>query len=292
MEDNISFSIIIPLYNKENSIADTINSVLIQNYINFELIIVDDGSTDYSADVVRKFTDKRIKLYQKENHGVSVARNYGASKALYDWLIFLDGDDKLQPGTLIEFLRLIKKYPKDELFVLKHTSSDDKLYGELLGKKECIFESPFKAVWYKKFNPHPGNYVCKASLFTKVNGFDEHLSYYEDWEFCMRLMLMRRVIFSPFISLVYMTENNEARTKIHDINKTMCFYVENWNLENFWLKNILFQRICQDIKIRKKCNDLEGASILLGICQRKFGKWYKYLNVLCKIRQRFLKYGI
>ena len=65
MEDNISFSIIIPLYNKENSIADTINSVLIQNYINFELIIVDDGSTDYSADVVRKFTDKRIKLYQK-----------------------------------------------------------------------------------------------------------------------------------------------------------------------------------------------------------------------------------
>ena len=74
MEDNISFSIIIPLYNKENSIADTINSVLIQNYKNFELIIVDDGSTDYSADVVRKFVDKRIKLYQKENRGVSVGK--------------------------------------------------------------------------------------------------------------------------------------------------------------------------------------------------------------------------
>lgn len=73
----MNFSIIIPLYNKENAIKDTIESVLNQSNPNFEIVVVDDGSTDNSASVVAKFSDFRIRYIKKPNGGVSSARNYG-----------------------------------------------------------------------------------------------------------------------------------------------------------------------------------------------------------------------
>ncbi len=84
------FSIVIPLYNKAKSIANTIQSILGQSFADFELIIVDDGSTDDSVRVVNQFTDKRIRLIQKENGGVCSARNAGILHAQYDYIALLD----------------------------------------------------------------------------------------------------------------------------------------------------------------------------------------------------------
>ena len=90
---NIRLSIIIPLYNKEKHIKKTIDSVLNQDFSCFELIVVDDGSTDKSAEIVSQIQDNRIRLIQQSNSGVSKARNMGAQIASSSWLIFLDGDD-------------------------------------------------------------------------------------------------------------------------------------------------------------------------------------------------------
>ena len=87
-QSDILFSVIIPLYNKEKCIKDTIFSVLSQTYANFEIIVVDDGSTDNSATNVKSINDYRIKYYYKDNGGVSSARNYGISKAKGGWIFF------------------------------------------------------------------------------------------------------------------------------------------------------------------------------------------------------------
>lgn len=91
--NDIAFSIVIPLYNKEKSITTTINSVLNQTCGDFELIIVNDGSTDTSLEIVQSIKDERIRIINQKNGGVSSARNQGIIEAKFDWIAFLDADD-------------------------------------------------------------------------------------------------------------------------------------------------------------------------------------------------------
>lgn len=106
------FSIIIPLYNKEASVAETLQTVLAQTFTSYEVIVVDDGSTDQSLPIVQSFTDSRIKVYSKENGGVSHARNYGIERATYDYIAFLDADDAWDSNYLEEMSKMIERYPK------------------------------------------------------------------------------------------------------------------------------------------------------------------------------------
>lgn len=105
------FSIVTPLYNKEKYIAETIESVLVQSYSDFELIIINDSSTDRSLEVVNNFNDQRINIYSKTNGGVSAARNYGIKKAQGDIICFLDADDIWAPTYLEELNNTVSLYP-------------------------------------------------------------------------------------------------------------------------------------------------------------------------------------
>lgn len=87
-------SVVIPLYNKDKQIAKTLYSVLKQTYPNFEVIVVNDGSTDNSLSEVSKISDSRIRLICQENKGVSAARNRGIQEAKSDYIAFLDADDE------------------------------------------------------------------------------------------------------------------------------------------------------------------------------------------------------
>lgn len=117
------FSVVIPLYNKELSIKSTLESVLNQSYHDFEVIVVNDGSTDNSAKIVEQIEDERIRLIHQENQGVSAARNKGIEEAKYDWIVFLDGDDLWENNHLEEFVKMIKLFPEDRVFCTSHTKS-------------------------------------------------------------------------------------------------------------------------------------------------------------------------
>ena len=114
------FSVIIPLYNKAGTIERAIRSVLAQTESAFEIIVVDDGSTDDSAQKVRAIQDARIRLIQQPNGGVSAARNTGIKAAKYDYITFLDADDEYLPDYLATIKRLIGTYPQCGIWAVRY----------------------------------------------------------------------------------------------------------------------------------------------------------------------------
>ena len=125
----IYFSVIIPLYNKEKSVISTVESVLNQTYPHFELIIVNDGSTDSSLEVVQQFDDPRISIIDKENGGVSSARNVGIRAAKYEYVIPQDADDLWLPFALAEFVELIRNYQQAQVFCTSSCISEKQFKG-------------------------------------------------------------------------------------------------------------------------------------------------------------------
>jgi glycosyltransferase involved in cell wall biosynthesis len=93
-------TVIIPLYNKRETIKGTIDSVLTQDYPNIELLVVDDGSVDGSAEIVETISHPNLRLLRKVNGGAASARNYGITRAKGDWLLFLDADDTLLKNSI------------------------------------------------------------------------------------------------------------------------------------------------------------------------------------------------
>ncbi len=103
------FSVVIPLYNKEKRVKNTIESVLNQTFQDFEVIVVNDGSTDNSLEVVKSFNDERIRIINQKNSGVSSARNRGIKEAKYEWIAFLDADDLWDHNKLEMVAEVIDK---------------------------------------------------------------------------------------------------------------------------------------------------------------------------------------
>jgi glycosyltransferase involved in cell wall biosynthesis len=183
------FSIIIPTYNRGHLIADTINTVIMQVYRHFELIVVDDGSTDNTRQVVEELiannASVQIHYYHKENGERGAARNFGLDLSKGDYVLYFDSDDELYEDHLLEASRFIEKNPHTEWFHLQYEIKD------AVGKK--ISEAP---VYDSPPNRYliSGNFLSCNAVFIRrdiavVNRFNEDrvLSAAEDWELWLRL---------------------------------------------------------------------------------------------------------
>ncbi|MDC8004592.1 glycosyltransferase family 2 protein [Aureisphaera galaxeae] len=204
-------SVIVPLYNKQQYVAKTIQSVLDQTYADFEIVVVNDGSTDDSEKVVKTFQDPRIRLITIENSGVSVARNTGIEKAQYPWISFLDGDDWWDPNFLAEMVKAMEAFPKVNIFGAGRSrvfeDSIERYQHALLPKDGTSGITNYFEIIKKYLPPiNASNAVFKASLFDANHRFRKGQRKHEDHDLWIRLCANEEVVF---------------------INKPLSFYLKN-----------------------------------------------------------------
>lgn len=126
MSDSPRVSVVMPLFNKEKEVARAISAVLAQSMPDFDLIVVDDGSTDSGPEIVRGYRDPRIRLVSQANAGVSAARNRGIELARAGLIAFLDADDEWRPVFLMTVLDLALKYPECAVFATSYYIANTK----------------------------------------------------------------------------------------------------------------------------------------------------------------------
>jgi len=186
MNEKIFFSIIIPTYNRAGFIAKTILSVLNQHEQNLEIIVVDDGSTDNTEEIVGNIRNPKISYHKIGNSERGVARNFGASIAKGHYLNFLDSDDALYPHHLSTALKLIEKNHQPEFFHLGYDMKNEK---EKLLVRVNNFNGDLRSKLIKEGNLFSCNGVFIRTDIFRLNPFNEdrRLSGSEDYELWLRL---------------------------------------------------------------------------------------------------------
>lgn len=240
-------SIIIPCYNAEKYIAETIQSVINQTHKNWELIIVNDGSTDNSIEIINKYIDldNRIKLINKENTGVSDTRNKGIVLAKGEFMAFLDADDVWNSDFLESTLL---KFSSDHSLGLVH--SDNQIineYSEKLGQINTSFEG---YVLDKLLLGGENEYifaissvVVKKEVVENVGQFDVRLSNGADHEFYFRVANKYKIGRVPKIGIYYRLHANNMHANIELLEKdTLAIYKKADETNLF--KNSIFRRKC------------------------------------------------
>jgi len=198
-------SIVIPLYNKERFIKETLDSVFNQSFTDYEIIIVNDGSTDSSVFIVNAIEDQRITVLSNQNKGVSHARNFGISKANSDLIALLDGDDLWEPNHLENLYNLYEKFPDCGLYATAYNKkyfNGEKIkasYNGLAKEYFGIIEDYFSAS-IKDSIAWTSAVLIPMKTFRKVGVFDEEMRSGQDTDLWIRIALKDSIAFSSIAS--------------------------------------------------------------------------------------------
>jgi len=203
-------SVIIPLYNKGPYIGRAIESVLHQKMQNFEIIVVDDHSSDDGPAIVKNFNDPRITLINQEHRGVSFTRNHGVNLATSDFIAFLDADDEWMPIHLETIIRLIERYPTAGMFATayKRQTPDGKTqWGDFNGIPnppwEGLLPDYFKSGALGDFAVSSSTVVIPKKIFQETGGFLEGYWWGEDVDLFCKIALKYPVAFSWESGAIY-----------------------------------------------------------------------------------------
>lgn len=269
-------SVIIPLYNKEHYIRATIESVLAQTYNDFELIIINDGSTDNSLRIVSEFEDPRIIIVNQKNAGVSAARNHGIRIATGDFISFLDADDTWKSGFLKAMYDLSQQYPQESVFGVAQVNRPITTLpsGISIIKDFCSYFYCFCT----------GSLFLKREVFEKVGFFKQDIQIGEDFDMWLRIGCHYKYIYlnEPFLMHPDVTENNLSL--IRNISKTYPFW--EWYSYPYTPKKSLYRYTTDRIvntasRLIKEKRFYEAFSILMKA--RGYNALRHRINLLFKI---------
>jgi glycosyltransferase involved in cell wall biosynthesis len=218
------FSVIIPAYNAEKFIEASIRSVLAQTVPDFEIVVVDDGSRDRTAEIVRSMADDRIRYIYRENGGVSAARNTGIQNATGEYVCFLDADDFWRPNHLAVVHRLIRKFSACDVYL---TGYEILLHDGRTVQRDCPLASEdmqsdnvFKLIRDYGYFIHTNSIACRKSVFGTVGLFAVGVKNGEDDDMWYRLFCHYSAAISDERTTVYVRENSRATSS--------KIFVEDW----------------------------------------------------------------
>ncbi|SHG35881.1 Glycosyl transferase family 2 [Flavobacterium fluvii] len=244
------FSIIIPLYNKEKYIENALKSILKQTVTDYEIIIVDDGSTDKSREIASKYVSNKIRIIDHfENKGLSAARNTGIKNAKSNYVTFLDADDLWHSNYLQTIKNLISSYPEAHIFA----TNFDEVYPQKTHKphngSETLPPGFSGLIDFFKINLKQGIYTPSSScwhksVFETAGYYDEKITFSEDLDFNIRANLKFKLAYSTSAQMSYFMETDNQITRSSILSKTVPDYDQ-------------FEKYCSTVPHLKKYLDFE-----------------------------------
>lgn len=302
------FTVIIPLYNKEKYIKNAIESVLNQTFTDFELVIIDDFSSDKSVAIASTFESENVQLiYHKKNCGLSASRNTGIKNANSNYITFLDADDLWKPTFLESIFQLIQNFPEARIFGTNYEEVWDAVIKNPCNGSE-ILAIDFKGyINFFKINVKQGIYnhgsVCfHKEVFEKVGYYNEDIGFSEDLDFNIRANYNFKLAYNNSVQMSYFMQTENQLTQSSLFNKTIPDFdsYENWAKTNSDLKKYLdFERYVLGKRLKKN-NDLRWKKMMATIDSRNLN-WKQnillkmpsfILNLIDKLKLFLLKLGI
>lgn len=230
-----------PLYNEENFVERTVRSVLLQTIQDFEIIIVDGGSTDKSVEIVKNIPDTRIFVIQQKGNGIADARNEGIYASNSDLIAFLDADDEWMPDFLETIIDLKNKFPNAGAFstaFVRHGMNGEITYPRYKG----IPEHPWEGIipnYFKMLLDFPPIWTSAVAVPKKViirlGGFPSGESFGEDLDLWFRIALEYKIAFTTQIKAIYNRDTTDynffcfrnKEIKIEPVLKTARYALKN-----------------------------------------------------------------
>ena len=266
------FSIIIPTYNRANFLSKAIQSVLNQTYSNFELIIIDDGSTDGTKEIVSGLNDERIRYVYQENKGRSDARNLGIELSIGEYICFLDDDDFFLDNHLeTMLLNAEKNKGRPQILIAQY---EIEKAGKRTGRIEhpSKFPNLIKYIW-DAFVPIQS--ICFPKEVLQENRFPVGFHIWEDKHLLLRLVLEHPIVYISTITSVVVDHKDRSVNRVDpetfqedamQMIKTMDNLLESYGLE---LSTFLSEK---DIN-KKKSESLVGKALdAVGVGEKKIAR--------------------
>ena len=212
-------SIIIPLYNSEAYIAQTIDSCLAQTHDNIEIIVVENGSTDQGYQIVKSIDDKRLSVYQIPKPNAAAARNYGYHKAKGAYIVFLDADDMLAPNKIELQLTAISKKPEGWVACCAWAKFKTNTKEAIITPQEVWYiQNPITWCinsWMGGGMMIPGCWLMPKSIIEQAGLWDENLSLHDDGEFMCRVILASKGNVFVENTVVYYRQQDNSLSRQH-----------------------------------------------------------------------------
>lgn len=272
-------SVVIPLYNKEQSIVSTLQSILKQTYQDFEIIIVDDGSTDCSVEEVEKVTDSRIHLIRQNNTGVSAARNRGIEEAKGEFIAFLDADDEWTPCYLEKQYELTQKYPKCSVFACNYEFIDrqKKVSSTIIRKLPFGGEDGILSNYFEVAScSHPPLWtsavMVKKNVIQSVGGFPIGIKSGEDLLTWARLAVNEEIAYSKMPYVIFNIEG-------YSVNEKPKRIPAEQDIVGLELKALLKAHPSKGLRLYNALWHKMRSSIYLRLKMRKKSIWEALISI-------------
>ncbi len=277
---DIKFSIIIPLYNKEDYVLKTLYSVFNQTYTNYEVIVVNDCSTDNSAELVKSLKDSRVKLLaHKKNLGLSATRNTGITAATHEYIAFLDADDCWKKTFLEQISKLIVTFPRQKVFA---TFYEENFNGKILSPKVKIPDNKKGTSFLitNFFELNMGRLiltqsclVVKKEVLKNINHYDASLTFAEDIDFYIRCFSKHKLAYHYESHCLINTTVFGSLTQSNTRDKTYPNLKKHTGQSLHTDKFIFFYMycFCQRLKLEKRFDEVKKLRDKIDL---------KYLNIL------------
>ena len=219
-------SIVIPVYNGEQTILETVHSVLQQTFTDFELIVIDDGSSDRTVALLDTIDDARLQVFSYSNGGLPVARNRGISLANGQYITFIDADDLWTPTKVADQLAALQDNPEAGLAYSWTLTMDDQSRALHPGKLVSYEGDVHAQMLLSNFIASGSNAMLTAQAIASVGTFDPSLTSCEDWDYWLRVAAKWPFVVVPKPQILYRQSSNAMSAKI-DVMERNHFVVHD-----------------------------------------------------------------